>query len=678
MNTTTTKTNHLANENSPYLLMHAHNPVEWYPWGEEAFKIAKTKKKLLIISIGYSACHWCHVMEKESFSDDNVAQIMNKYFISIKVDREERPDIDKIYMDAAQLISGRGGWPLNAIALPDGKPVYAATYFPKKQWIEVLSRIQRLFETNTDKLVQQTDEITEGILLSNSKFVNISDNSVFETGTIHGLFRNMITSIDFENGGLNTAPKFPMPVVFEYLLHYFHLTNEKKALDAVTCTLDKIAAGGIYDQIGGGFARYSTDEYWRIPHFEKMLYDNAQLISLYSDAFKITKNELYARVIEESLEFIKREMTSPEAGFYSAIDADSEGEEGKFYVWGYNEFRGILQEDEIFMLDYYSLKKRGNWEYDKNILYRTMQDDAFILEKKLSKDKIKKSIKRVKEKLLNYRITRRVKPLIDTKIIASWNALMIKGYVDAFTATGNEDYLKTAIKNGRFIIRKLLNNEGNLYRNYKDGKSYTNAMLDDYANVIFAFIFLYQSTFDEDWLDHTNTLLEYTLKHFYNTKSGMFYFTSDVDKELITRQYEIPDQAIPSSNSVMALNLYFLGTIFDNPDYIKMAEKMLSIVYTNLTNSSVHFANWAKLHIFIVSTPFEVAILGEKCMEYNKKLHEQFFPDVILTGGKEEGKLALLQHKLIKDQTNIYICKDKTCRLPMNEVDEALKILEKS
>jgi uncharacterized protein YyaL (SSP411 family) len=486
----------------------------------------------------------------------------------------------------------------------------------------------------------------------------------------------MITSIDFENGGLNTAPKFPMPVVFEYLLHYFHQTNEKKALDAVTGTLDKIAAGGIYDQIGGGFARYSTDEYWRIPHFEKMLYDNAQLISLYSDAYKITKNELYVRVIEESLEFIKREMTSPETGFYSAIDADSEGEEGKFYVWGYNEFRGILQEDEDFMLDYYSLKKGGNWEYDKNILYRTMQDEAFILKKKLSKDKFKKSIKRVKEKLLNYRITRRIRPLTDTKIIASWNALMINGYLDAYGATGNEDYLKTAIKNGRFIIRKLLSNEGNLYRNYKDGKSYTNAMLDDYANVIMAFIFLYQSTFDENWLDHANTLLEYTLKHFYNAKSGMFYFTSDLDQELITRQYEIPDQVIPSSNSVMAMNLYFLGTIFDNPDYIKMAGKMLSNVYTNLTNSSVHFANWAKLHILFVNTPFEVAILGKKCMEFNKKLQEQFFPDVILTGGKEEGKLALLQHKLMKNQTNIYICKDKTCRLPMNDVDEVLKILK--
>ncbi|MFA5818194.1 MAG: thioredoxin domain-containing protein [Bacteroidales bacterium] len=676
MNSTSAKTNHLANESSPYLLMHAHNPVDWYPWGEEAFKIAKTENKLLIVSIGYSACHWCHVMEKESFSDDNVAQIMNRYYISIKVDREERPDIDKIYMDAAQLITGRGGWPLNAITLPDGKPVYAATYFPKIQWIEVLGQIHRLFETNRDKLVQHADEITKGILLSNSNFVNLSDNSVFETVTIHELFRNVVKSIDFENGGLNTAPKFPMPVVFEYLLHYFHQTNEKKALEAVSVTLDKIGSGGIYDQIGGGFARYSTDEYWRIPHFEKMLYDNAQLVSLYSDAYKITKNELYARVIEESLEFIQREMTSPETGFYSAIDADSEGEEGKFYVWDYNEFREILQNDEDFLLDYYSLKNGGNWEYDKNILYRTMQDEAFILEKKLSKNKFRNSIKRVKEKLLNYRITRRVRPLTDTKIIASWNALMIKGYLDAYGATGNEDYLKTAIKNGHFIIRKLLNSEGNLYRNFKDGKSYTNAMLDDYANVVLAFIFLYQSTFDENWLDHANTLLEYTLKHFYNAKSGMFYFTSDLDQELITRQYEIDDQVIPSSNSVMALNLYFLGTLFDNSDYIKMAGKMLSNVYSNLINSSVHFANWAKLHIFFVSTPFEVAILGEKCMEFNTKLHEQFFPNIILTGAKEEGKLALLQHKLIKNQTSIYICKDKTCRLPMNDLDEALNILK--
>ena len=336
----------------------------------------------------------------------------------------------------------------------------------------------------------------------------------------------------------------------------------------------------------------------------------------------------------------------------------------------------LLQKDEDFLLDYYSLKKGGNWEYDKNILYRTMQDEAFIFEKKLSKDKFKKSIKEVKEKLLNYRITRRVMPLIDTKIIASWNALMIKGYLDAYDASGNEDYLKTAIKNGHFIIRNLLNNEGNLYRNYKDGKSYTNGMLDDYANVILAFIFLYQSTFDEYWLDHGNTMLEYTLKHFYNAKSGMFYFTSDLDQKLITRQYEIPDQVIPSSNSVMAMNLFFLGTLFDNSDYIKMAGKMLSNVYSNLINSSIHFTNWAKLHILFISTPFEVAILGVKCMEFNKKLHEQFFPNIILTGGKEEGKLALLQHKLMKNQTSIYICKNKTCRLPMNDVDEALNILK--
>lgn len=664
-------TNCLASESSPYLLLHANNPVDWYPWGEEAFKKAKAENKLVIISIGYSACHWCHVMEKESFSDIDVANIMNAHFVSIKVDREERPDIDKIYMDAAQMLSGRGGWPLNAIVLPDGKPVFAATYFPKRQWIELLGKIQGLNENNKEKLVHQANEITKGILLSNSFFINNSDNSDFEIETLHKFYRNLIKLIDFENGGLNAVPKFPMPVVFDYLLQYFNLTHENKALEAVTITLDKMASGGIYDQIGGGFARYSTDKYWRIPHFEKMLYDNAQLVSLYAEVYKITKHYLYSQVVEDTLEFINREMTSPDTGFYSAIDADSEGEEGKYYTWSFDEICEILQEDQDLFIEYYSLKKGGNWEYDKNVLYKTNPDDTFF-----PGIDVKDRIHKCNMKLLNFRHEKRIKPLTDTKMIASWNAMMLKSYIDGYSALGKEEYLHIALKNANFIIQKLLTAEGKLFRNFKEDKRYTNAVLEDYANVIQAFISLYQVTFDENWLDYACIMMEYAMKHFYDPKSGMFYFTSDLDEKLITRQFEIPNQAVPSSNSIMANNLFFLGTLTDNSGYLVKAGKMLSDIQANLLSKGVYFANWAKLYILFVSNPYEIAIVGEDCMEINKKLHSQFLPNVILLGGKKTGKLPLLQNKLINGETNIYVCKNKTCSLPTTDLNEALKLLK--
>jgi uncharacterized protein len=671
MNDQIEKPNRLANESSPYLLLHANNPVDWYPWGEEAFKKARDENKLVIISIGYSACHWCHVMEKESFSDIEVANIMNNHFVSIKVDREERPDIDKIYMDAAQMLSGKGGWPLNAFALPDGKPVFAATYFTKHQWIEILGKIQRLNENNKEKLVHQANEITKGILLSNSFFFNSSGIPDFKIGILHQLYQNLIKSIDFENGGLNAVPKFPMPVVFDYLLHYFHLTNETKALEAVTITLDKMASGGIFDQIGGGFARYSTDKYWRIPHFEKMLYDNAQLVSLYAEVYKITKYYVYSQVIENTLEFISREMTSPEAGFYSAIDADSEGEEGKYYTWSFDEICEILQEDKDLFIDYYSLKKSGNWEFGKNVLFKTNSDDTFF-----PGIDVKGRIHNCNRKLLHYRNEKRIRPLTDTKIITSWNAMMLKGYIEAYSALGKEEYLDIALKNANFIIRKLLTSEGKLYRNYKEGKIYNNAMLEDYANTIQAFISLYQVTFDEGWLDHACRMMEYSTKHFYDSKSGLFYFTSDWDEELITRQFEVPDQAVPSSNSIMANNLYLLGTLFDNSDYLYKAGKMLGSIQENLLSKGIYFANWAKLYILFISNPYEIALVGENCMEINKKLLSQFLPDVILTGGKEEGKLPLLKHKLVNGQTSIYVCRNKTCSLPVTDLNEALHLLK--
>jgi len=667
-------TNRLATESSPYLLMHAHNPVDWFPWGEEAFTKARTENKLLIVSIGYAACHWCHVMEHESFSDGEVAQIMNKHFVSIKVDREERPDIDGIYMKAIQIISGRGGWPLNAIISSDGKPVFAATYLSRENWKSLLIQIQQLHETSREKLNQQALEITNRIQQLNSIYIDQLYQADLNKDAIHASFRNLIKSIDFKNGGMGSAPKFPMPVVFGSLLHYFHFSKEIKALEGVTLTLDKMAMGGLYDQIGGGFARYSTDNYWKVPHFEKMLYDNAQLVSLYSNAFKLTRHEPYAQVVKETLEFISREMTSAESGFYSAIDADSEGTEGSFYVWDYDAFKSILDEDEHFMLDYYSVKESGNWEHGKNILFRTLVDDAFILEKGFSHANFKKRLIKVRKNLLNHR-NNRVRPLTDTKVIASWNALMINGFLDAYAALGRVHYLKMAIRNAQFILRKLMN-LNSLFRNNKDGKCYTNAKLDDYANVIRAFISLYQSTFDERWLTHANKLTEHTLRHFHDPQSGMFYYTSDLDEALIVRQFEIPDEVIPSSNSVMAMNLFYLGSIYNNTDYSRLSEKMLSSVRSGIVESTAYFSNWAKLQMLLVNTPIEVALVGEKCMTFNRNLNKFYLPNTIITGSKNKSNLPLLQHKLIENQTSIYICKDRVCSLPFTDLTEVLGLID--
>lgn len=666
--------NRLATESSPYLLMHAHNPVDWFPWGEEAFTKARTENKLVIVSIGYAACHWCHVMEHESFSDPEVAQIMNNHFVSIKVDREERPDIDSIYMNAVQIISGQGGWPLNAIILPNGKPVYAVTYLPRGQWMNLLSQIQQLHETYGEQLIEQAQEITHRIQLFNSHFINQPEHSQYNADTIHASFQNLIKIVDFTNGGLGSAPKFPMPVVFEYLLHYYNFSKEPKALEAVTLTLDRMAMGGLYDQIGGGFARYSTDNYWKVPHFEKMLYDNAQLVSLYCHAYKLTKHVRYAQIIKETLGFIEREMTSEEAGFYSAIDADSEGKEGRFYVWEYKEIKQILNEAGDFILDYFSVTQNGNWEPGKNILFRTLTDEAFIAERGLTPENFNKSLHIAKTKLLNHR-NLRVKPLTDTKIITSWNALMIIACLDAYSALGDRQYLTMAINNADLIVRKLLN--GNtLYRNYKDGKRYTNAKLDDYAYAIKAFISLYQTTFNEAWLEHASHLTEITLRHFHDVPSGMFFYTSDLDEALISRQYEIPDQVIPSSNSIMALNLFYLGAIYSKADYTQLSEKMLLKVRANIEESPSYFANWAILLLLFLNSPYEVALVGENCLDLNIKLNEHFLPNAIIIGTKQESTLPLLHHKLIENQTSIYICKDKVCQLPITDLEQAIKTLD--
>ena len=670
--------NHLANESSPYLLQHAKNPVDWHPWGEEALTKAKTEKKLLVISVGYAACHWCHVMEHESFEDTAVANLMNEHFVSIKVDREERPDVDDVYMTACHLASGKScGWPLNAFALPDGRPVWAGTYFPRKQWMEILTYFTKIYQEEPEKLETYAQQLMEGIKSNEQILFNDSDQS-FTTDKLAGITKNFLSNIDFKKGGRQGAPKFPMPNNYEFLLsQYFH-SGDEKVLEAVTTTLDKMANGGIYDHLGGGFARYSTDADWKVPHFEKMLYDNGQLVSLYANAFMVTKNPLYQERVEETLAYIKREMTDESGGFYSSLDADSEGEEGKFYVWTKAEIAAVLQDENAInvLADYYEVSEKGNWEHT-NILHRKKTVADIAKRRNTTEAAIVTSIKQSKENLFAAR-DKRIRPGLDDKVLTSWNALMLKGYLDAYRAFGKEEYLTTALKNAHFITREMQQGDSRLNRNYKDGKSVINAFLDDYALTAEAFIALYQVTFDEQWLQKADELMNYALLHFYDSQSGMFNYTSDIDPPLIARKKEVSDNVIPGSNSAMAKNLYILGLYLYNQDFLRISKQMMHNLDEQLTQSAQpnFYSNWCSLYSLLVHPPYEVAIMGKEYAAHQKALIGQYLPNALLLGGATEGKLELLQDKLQEGETFIYVCQNKVCKLPVQTVEAALPLMK--
>jgi len=664
-------TNELINESSPYLLQHAHNPVNWYPWGDKALQKAKDENKLIIISIGYAACHWCHVMEHESFEDEEVAKVMNENFVCIKVDREERPDVDQVYMAAAQLITGSGGWPLNAISLADGRPFYAGTYFPKTKWIQMLEYFVDVQKKEPQKLLQSAEQVTNGIhQVENVSFKE--SGKVFSISDLDKQFANMKANLDFKKGGANRAPKFPMPSNWEYLLHYTYLSKHEEALKAVTVTLENMAYGGIYDHLEGGFARYSTDADWHVPHFEKMLYDNSQLVSLYAHAFQQTKNPLYKKVIYETLAFVQHELTSPEGAFYSSLDADSEGEEGKYYVWKKEEIEKKLGADADVFSIYYNVTAAGNWEHDKNILLRREADEATAKKLGLSVSELKNKIDAGKAKLMKIREAR-VKPGLDDKVLSSWNALMISGYVDAYRAFGEEAFLTKAITNAEFLLKHAIAKDGEMTRNYKNGKSSIKALLDDYAFTIAAFIDLYQATFNEKWLDEANTLTAYAIEHFFDPKSKMFFYTHNKYSNLISRKMEVADNVIPSSNSEMAKNLFLLGHFFYDEDYISKAKQMLINVEADIEKNIYFYANWGILQAWFTKPLYEVAITGDDFKTKRQEFDEHYLPDVILLGGKTESKLELLENKLVAGQTTIYVCRDKTCKLPVTEVVKALE-----
>lgn len=667
-----TYTNKLIETNSPYLLQHAHNPVNWYPWGEEALTKAIKENKMIIISIGYAACHWCHVMEKESFEDTTVARIMNENFISIKIDREERPDIDQIYMNVAYLTNKRGGWPLNAFALPDSRPVYAGTYFPKDNWIQVLEFFAGKFRDSKQELITKAEQLTKGIQQSGWIQPKV-EVSPMKEDQFKESAKSIINSVDFKRGGLNREPKFPMPNVYQFLLRYHHATNDEQALQAVVTTLTNMARGGIYDHLGGGFARYSTDNKWKVPHFEKMLYDNGQLVSLYSEAYQVTKNELFKDVVYETLEFISREMTSPEGVFYSSLDADSEGEEGKFYVWEKQDIDNILGDDSGIINSYYSVTNNGNWD-GKNILHNSSNLQDIISKYNVSEEKFKEILKVSKDKLFHER-TSRIRPTLDDKGLTAWNALMLKGYIDAYKVFDEPEFLNTAIKNANFLLNSMRRKDGGLNRNYKDGKSAINGFLDDYSFTIEAFISLYQATFDEKWLHESKALADYALSHFYDEDAGMFFYTSDLDPKLISRSKEVTDNVIPASNSSMAKGLFQLGLYFYNNDYLDLSKQMLANVIPNIGSNGSFYSNWITMLYMVIHEPFEIAIVGDNYDQVKKQFDQFFIPNAIFSGGRDEGTLELLKYKKVDGQTIIYVCKDKVCKLPVREVSKAMGLM---
>ncbi|WP_163707353.1 thioredoxin domain-containing protein [Mangrovibacterium lignilyticum] len=666
-------TNELIHETSPYLLQHAHNPVNWMPWGEAALQKAKNENKLLLISIGYAACHWCHVMEHESFEDETVAEVMNRHYVCIKVDREERPDVDQIYMTAVQLMTQRGGWPLNAVALPDGRPIWGGTYFMKDVWVNTLQQIAAYHEQQPDKTTEYAEKLTEGI--TQSSLMPVS-NDIHHIGVeeLSKAIKSWQNSFDFQEGGSCGAPKFMMPVNLQFLLRWAHQQNDGSVESYVMTTLEKIAFGGIYDQLGGGFARYSTDSFWKVPHFEKMLYDNGQLLSLYAQAYRKFNHELYRQVVRETVDWLQKEMLSPENGFYSSLDADSEGVEGKFYVWQKEELKQLLGEDYELFAPYYNINETGYWEDGNYILLRTQSDLAFANSESVDPETLQLKITKWKGKLKQARELR-VRPGLDDKILTSWNALVLSGLAESYKAFGDEEYLKLAEKNAEFLLTKLQPEPGILLHSYKNGIAKIDGFLEDYALLIQALIDLFEVTGKADYLKQADRFCETCFKEFYDAGRTIFYFSADGQKDLISRSIEVQDNVIPASNSVMANNLNRLGHLLGNRAFQNTAKAMLLVVSDNILNYPSGHANWMNLALSLAKHQYEIAIAGENALKLTLELQQNYLPDCLFCPGTNE-QLPLLQNRLQAGKTKIYVCENSSCKLPVDTVEETLKLIQ--
>ena len=668
--------NELHKESSPYLLQHANNPVHWKAWNTDSLALAKDNNKLIIVSVGYSACHWCHVMEHETFENDEAAEVMNQHFVNIKVDREERPDIDAVYMKSIQIMTGRGGWPMNVVCLPDARPIWGGTYFRKQEWMETLEQLQNLYDNNPEKVIDYAEKLKTG-LDAISLIPDNKDSSGFDAENLDQLLVKWKKSFDLEFGGYTRAPKFMMPNNYAFLLRFAHQRNDEKLLDFVNLTLTKMAYGGLFDTVDGGFSRYSVDMKWHVPHFEKMLYDNGQLISLYADAYKLTKNPLYQEVIEKTLDFVSKELTNAEGGFYSALDADSLNdknhlEEGAFYSWKKEELQELIQDDFALFTEIFNINEFGFWDEEQKyvlIQNKSLEEIAFANNLELSEIKAKK---KSWEQILYKEREKRSKPRLDDKCLTSWNALMLKGFVDAYKALGDENHLRIALKNASFIITKLWSPEGNLLHNYKDGKSTINGYLEDYCFVIDAFIALYEVTLEEKYLHDARQLTDYCFDHFFDSNQEFFAFTSNLDEKLITNHFEIEDNVISASNSVTANNLFKLSIYFENSYYEKVSRTMLDKILPNIDYPSA-FANWLQLFLSYSEDNRELAICGKNAVKDVLQLQREYVPNIILSGTEKESALPFLKNRYVDGQELYYVCQNKTCDLPEHTFEAAAK-----
>lgn len=674
------KINELNKETSPYLLQHASNPVHWKSWKPNVLEIAREQQTLLLISIGYSTCHWCHVMEKECFENDAVAKVMNAHFVNIKIDREERPDVDQIYMNALQLMTGSGGWPLNIVALPDGRPVWGATYVQKDQWVETLTQLNKLFKEQPETLLEYADKLEEGIKAMDLVVLN-KKGVIFKDFDFEPIVSVWSRQFDLELGGTKRAPKFMMPNNLHFLLRYAHQTENTDLIKYLDTSLTKMAYGGIFDHVNGGFSRYSVDEKWHIPHFEKMLYDNAQLVSLYSDAYLASKNELYKEVAFETLSFVERELTDDSGGFYAALDADSINtygilEEGAYYAFTKKELEDLIQEDYDLFADYYNVNEYGKWENNTYVLIRNESDEVFCEKHQIQPDKLKQKKENWKEALLHYR-NARVRPRLDYKILTSWNGLMIKGYADAYCVFNEKSFLDSAIKCADFICEKIIHKDGWLYRSYAKGKAEIKGFLDDYAAVISAFISLYESTFEKKWLNISKKLADYCIENFYDDKNSMFFYTSKENRELIAKSIDCRDNVIPSSNSMMAKNLHWLGIFFDENNYLSISKQMLKNILSEIETYPPGYSNWLDLMLNLNKEFYEVVITGEESRDTLNELNKHYLPNILKAGSNTADELPLLKDRYIKGKTLLYVCKEGACELPSTSIEDVLGKIKK-
>ncbi len=673
--------NKLATETSPYLLQHAHNPVEWYPWGDEALARAKTEDKLIFLSIGYAACHWCHVMAHESFESEPIAALMNKYFVNVKVDREERPDLDAIYMDAVVALTGHGGWPMSVFLTPDGIPFWGGTYFPPTprqgmpSFPQVLEGIHEAWTTRRDTVFKGGQEVLDHIQRNQS--AEVLGNDALTQETLQEAAKGLWGQFDWRYAGWGSAPKFPQPMTLEFLIRHHLFANDPLALEMAIKTLDAMLGGGMYDQLGGGFHRYATDATWLVPHFEKMLYDNSQLARVYLHAWQVTGNGHYKRCVEEILDYVLREMTDAGGGFYSTQDADSEGVEGKFFVWDEAEIGSILGAEAALFKAAYGVTGHGNFEH-QNILFAATDAGALAQKFSLTEADVDSKLAASRKKLFDER-EKRIHPGLDDKVLSGWNGLMLAAFAEAGRVLNRADYTVAATRNAEFLWREMRNAEGRLYHSWRRGQARLNAYLEDYTGVVEGLLALYETTFEERWFTAAQELTETMIARFADPQGG-FFDTSDDHESLVVRPKSVQDNATPSGNALAATVLLKLVALTGEGRYAEMAEKMIQSVQPILSRYPTGFAQWLVALAFALSKPKEIAIIGEPGQgDVNEMLavvRGAYRPfQVTAVGGKDSIVPLLAGRKQLGGKATAYVCENFACKQPVNEVKELQELL---